>query len=99
MSRIKWTKTAQNDLRAIYAFIARDSQRYARRMVDRIRASVERLEINPYSGGKVLEWDRDDVREIIVGNYRVIHRVQRRQIRILTIVHAARELPEPPDAA
>src|SRR5438034_4498592 len=99
MSRIKWTRTAQSDLRAIDAFIARDSPRYARRTVDRIRSAVERLEGNPYPGDKVAEWDRDDLRQVSAGRYRVIYRVQRRQVRILTVVPEARELLEPPDAA
>jgi plasmid stabilization system protein ParE len=62
VSKIKWTQTARNDLRAIYEFIGRDSRQYAQRTIDRIRAAAERLDANPYSGGKVLEWDRQDVR-------------------------------------
>jgi toxin ParE1/3/4 len=96
MSRIVWTRTAIDDLRAIRAYISRDSVQYAKRMVERIKSAVERLEANPRSGGKVLEWDRDDLREIIVGNYRVIYRIYRRKIQILTVFHAARQLPEQP---
>jgi toxin ParE1/3/4 len=99
MSRIRWTETAQSDLRAIHTLLARDSPRYARRAVDRIRESTDRLDLNPYAGDKAPECDRDDVREMLVGPYRVIYRAQRRQVRILTVVHAACEPAEPPDAA
>jgi len=42
------------------------------------------------------EWDREDVREILVGNYRVIHRVQQDGVTILAVIHAARQLPNRP---
>lgn len=95
MKRIVWSYTARADLRAIHDFIARDSRLYARRMVDRIRKSVERLKHHPLSGGMVSEWEREDLREILVGNYRVIYRPEAASVQILTVIHAARQLPSP----
>ncbi len=92
MKTILWTESARADLRAIHAYIARDSRLYARRMVDRIRRAVERLRQFPASGTRVHEWDRPDLREIVVGNYRVIYRLDEKAVVILTIIHAASQL-------
>jgi toxin ParE1/3/4 len=93
MMPIYWTTSARTDLRAIYAYIARDSSIYARRMMSRIKSKVERLKRFPESGSGVEEWDRDDIREIYVGNYRVIHRVFPDRVEILTVIHGAQRLP------
>jgi toxin ParE1/3/4 len=74
MTTIRWTEAARGDLRAIHAYIARDSRAYARRVLDRLRKAVERLSRFPESGAQVLEWDRPDLREIVVSKFRVIYR-------------------------
>jgi len=40
----------------------------------------------------VSEIGRDDIREIILGNYRVIYRITPDEVEILTIYHGARLL-------
>jgi plasmid stabilization system protein ParE len=43
--KVHWTKTAEDHLDAIYAYIAQDSSEYALRVVDRItRRSLSRLQ-------------------------------------------------------
>jgi addiction module RelE/StbE family toxin len=93
MMTIRWTESARADLRAIHAYIARDSRVYAKRMVERLRKAVDRLRRFPGSGTLVPEWDRPELREIVVGNYRVIYRLKERCVEILTVIHAARHLP------
>jgi plasmid stabilization system protein ParE len=95
--KVRWTESARNDLRSLRDYIARDSAVYARRMVDRIKASVTQLASFPELGGKVEEWDREDIRELLEGNYRIIYLVEARKITILTIIHAARQLPKHPN--
>jgi plasmid stabilization system protein ParE len=92
--RIIWSASARADLQAIHAFIARDSRTYARRTIDRIIKATERLRRFPTSGARVAEWDRDDIREIIAGSYRIIYRLQPTQLSIVTVIHAARQLPD-----
>ncbi|MBI3469114.1 MAG: type II toxin-antitoxin system RelE/ParE family toxin [Planctomycetes bacterium] len=70
MTAIRWTWSARRDLRDIHAYVSRDSKVYAQRLVDRIKASVERLRRFPKSGAMVPEWEQEDLREVIVGNYR-----------------------------
>ena len=93
MTAILWTAPAQTDLRAIFAYIARDSRIYAQLMIKLIKTKVQRMRRFPESGTKVEEWNRDDFREIYVGNYRVIHRVLSDRVEILAVVHGAQRLP------
>lgn len=91
--KVHWTETALAHLQGIYACIARDSPTYARRMIDRLTARSRQIETAPLLGGKVLEYDRDDIREVLVRPYRIIYRVKEDQADVLAVVHAARLLP------
>ena len=93
MMPILWTETARADLRSLHAHIARDSPLYARRMVGRVKRSVERLRRSPGSGEIVPEWDRPEIRQIIAASYRVIYRWRGQVVEILGVIHAARQLP------
>jgi plasmid stabilization system protein ParE len=94
MTIVRWSDTSRADLRAIHAFIARDSRIYARQTVERIKKAVERLRRFPGSGTLVRERDRPDLREILVGNYRVIYWLNEGVAVILTVVHASRQLAD-----
>ena len=63
-------------------------------MVERLRKAVGRLRRFPGSGTVVSEWDRPELREIVVGHYRVIYRLKERCVEILTVIDRARHLPD-----
>ncbi len=90
--RIEWTETALDDLAAIGDFIARDSHYYARQFIGKILTAVERLEDHPEIGRRVPEAGRDDVRELIYRNYRIIYLVTTQKVQVLTVVHGRRDL-------
>ncbi len=90
--RIKWSPQAVEDLEAIYHFISRDSLYYAKSVVKKILDSVKQLETFPKMGRIVPEINREEIRERIVYNYRVIYKVEKEIIIILTIVHSSRLL-------
>ena len=70
--QIIWAPAAREDMRAIQAYISRDSRRYARAMLRRILVSVSRLKDFPRIGRRVPEFgELDEIRELIVRNYRV----------------------------
>lgn len=97
MKPIEWTDPARADLRSIRIYIARDSPQYAQRMTARIRKAVDGLRRFTEAGSLVSEWDLDNVREIYVSSYRVIYRIRQTCVEILTVIHAARQLPGSPD--
>ena len=92
--RLYWTRQSRDDLRAIRDFIARDAPRTASAYIRRLRQSVERLREFPYSGQIVSELDREELREVLQGNYRIIYRVGDGRVDILTVYHGARLLDE-----
>lgn len=96
--KVKWTPIARGALRDVKTYIARDSAVYAQNVVDGILRRTRRLKLFPYSGGVVQEYGRDDLREIIFGNYRIIYRVKPRVIEVVAVIHGARQLPtDPPE--
>ncbi len=92
--RAYWTRQAREDLREIRTFIARDAPLTAAAFVRRIRESVTRARVFPELGQVVPELRRNDIREFLHGNYRVIYRVGAGRIDIITVFHSARLLDE-----
>ena len=90
--RIEWSPIAVQ--RAIEAarYIAADNPQAARAWVDALFSTVERLARFPQSGRVVPELGRRRVREILFGAYRVIYRVERSRLLVLTVRHGRRLL-------
>lgn len=70
--KVYWTETAEDHLDAIYAYIARDSPEYALRMVDRLTRRSQQIASFALSGRKVPEYEIEQIREVIEGQYRII---------------------------
>lgn len=94
MVRILWTDIASKDIESIHAFIAKDSRHYADVFVAELIKSVDVLERFQRSGRVVPEYVDDDTREILYRNYRIIYDVVGDTVRILTVIHGARKLPD-----
>lgn len=94
--KVKWTAYAIEDLHAIRIHISRDSEHYAAIIVDRIFARVKQLEAFPESGQMVPEYGREDIREILLHSYRIIHHVLSDHVRVITVVHGSVTLPHAP---
>jgi len=92
MAEVRWTLQATDDLDSIAQFIAKDSPQYARLFVSDVFQAVERLSDFPKSGRIVPELNDPVVREVILGNYRLVYRFKAKLIELLTIYHGARLL-------
>ncbi len=92
MAEVRWTPQAAADLELIAEFIAHDSTHYASLFVIDVLDAVERLVHFPESGRIVPEKNDPKVREIILGNYRIVYRRRADVAEILTIHHGARLL-------
>ncbi len=92
MAQVKWTPQAADDLDTIAEFISRDSPHYAGLLVANILQTVDRLIDFPQSGRIVPEIGDRSLREIILGNYRIIYRLRSDAAEILTVHHGARLL-------
>jgi toxin ParE1/3/4 len=91
--KISWSPLALPRVQEIADFIALDSKRAALKWVDTIFGKVEMLESEPHIGRKVPELNQPDIRELIFGNYRIIYRVLKNQIAIITVRHFKQILP------
>lgn len=92
MAKMKWTPQALDDIEAISNFIARDSTYYAGIFTVEVFEAVENLDLFPESGRIVPELNRNEIGEVILGNYRIIYRVKEKIVEILTVYHSARLL-------
>jgi len=92
--QIVWSPQSLRDLRAVRDYIAIDSERYADLTIARIFSAVERLLDFPQAGRIVPERDDPEIREIIVGRFRVVYRFCGAAIEVATVFRASREYPE-----
>jgi plasmid stabilization system protein ParE len=90
---LRWTSQAADDLRNIRTFIERDSPRYGRLVAERLFEATSRIELFPQSGRVVPELGREDVRELVVGDYRIVYRLERDAAILLTVFRSSQLLP------
>jgi toxin ParE1/3/4 len=90
--KIEWTQPALLDLESIRDHISRDSECYAARFIEKFIEAVESLKNLPKIGRFVPEAEEENIREVLLHNYRIIYRVENNRILVLTIVHGARDL-------
>ena len=91
---VLWSAQSLRDLSAIREYIAEDSETYADLTVSRIFSAVERLLQFPRSGRIVPERTQPELREIIVGRFRVVYRLRDELLEVVTVFRASREFPE-----
>ena len=93
MVRINWTLQAKDDLKNIADYISKDSVKYAKLQVLRLRYKTNILKSQTHIGRIVPEIENRNIRELIEGNYRIIYKIlSENRIDILTIHHSARDL-------
>jgi plasmid stabilization system protein ParE len=90
--RLRWTNRARRDLVEIGRYIARDDPQAARRCVDPLRSRARAAARRPRSGRVVPEFECDDIREVILGSYRIVYRLHRTAVDVLTVFEGHRLL-------
>ena len=92
--RWKLSLRAKADLRRIGHYIARDDPRAAAVWLRKLQDRAKLAGRSPRQGRKLPELDRDDLRETIVGKYRVVYVIRAKVVEILTSFEGHRLLPE-----
>jgi toxin ParE1/3/4 len=92
--RTKFSMQARADLRRIVLRIARDNPEAAQRWYRKIRDRIRLAGRSPRLGRKVPEIDRDDIREAIVGAYRIVYVIEAKAVVIQTIFEGHHLLPD-----
>ena len=92
--KIEWTKTAINRAHEIASYIALDSILESEKWLKNIFNYVKRLENFPESERYVPEiLDKKDLRELVFKNYRIIYRIEKSTVYILTVRSYKQILP------
>jgi len=91
--RIIWSPLAVNRASEIADYIAQDKPSAAEKWIDTVFSKVEQLKSSPEIGRILPEINDSQFRELIYGNYRIIYRIETKQISILTIRHGRQILP------
>ena len=92
MAEVIWSDPALNDLDDIASYIALDKITAAKKLVQKVFYSVERLEQFPDSGRTPPELLNSHYQEIIVGPCRIFYRVQNTSVYILHVMRSERKL-------
>ena len=90
MVKVVWSDLAIEDLKLIYDYIAKDSPHYANKMIDGILSRVYQLENFPNSGRIVPEFKDENLRELIINNYRIVYLVDENFVSISRVHHSAK---------
>ena len=90
--KLRWSARSIKDLDQIELYIARDHPETARRWVEQLRSEARRLPDAPRSGRVVPELQREEIRELLVRNYRIVYLVEEQAVVILTVFERHRLL-------
>ncbi len=91
--KIIWSPLAIDRASEIVEYIAQDKPSAAEKWINTVFSKVKQLKSSPEIGRVVPEIRNDQFRELIYGNYRIIYRIEKTQISILTIRHGKQILP------
>lgn len=86
-----WAPRALERTGEIAQYIAADRPEAARGWVRALFARVATLRDHPRRGRRVPEIGRDEIREVLHGEYRVVYRTEPKQVVVLTVRHGRRQ--------
>ncbi|HEY6172193.1 MAG TPA: type II toxin-antitoxin system RelE/ParE family toxin [Candidatus Kapabacteria bacterium] len=93
MVYVRWSRRALDRIRQIHNYIALDAPDTARKYAETLIRSTDRLVMLPLSGRIVPEFEQENIREIIKGNYRIVYKVlSDTEVIILTVFHSSQLL-------
>jgi toxin ParE1/3/4 len=93
--RVRWTRTAQDDLGAIIDYIATEDLRAAGEVLATLKSAAAKLERFPDRGRVVPELQAMDVftyRELVSRPWRIIYRREENTVFVLAVLDSRRDL-------
>ncbi len=89
--KLIWSGKALNELERIGEYIGEDDPRAATRFVSRLWKRAATLKKHSRLGRIVPEAGDESLREVIEGNYRIVYRLEKGQIIVVTIFEGHRQ--------
>jgi len=93
MTKIIWTSTALERVDEIVQYIADDNPNAALKWLDALFKKVDLIPSHPLSYRIAPEINNKLIREIVFRNYRVIFKVEKTVVTIMTVRHFKQILP------
>ena len=90
--KVIWSKESLDRLIEIEEFIAEDNSEKAAEFTDFIVSKSFPVEENPRIGRMVPEFSDPDIRELIIKCYRLVYRIGKDRIDILTVFEGHRRI-------
>ncbi len=90
--KVLWTENAIQDLLGIKNFIYQDSISRAEEWIIELYAAGEYLAKFSSRGRIVPEFDQNNLRELLIENYRLVYRIKSVSVEIITVFEGHRQL-------
>lgn len=90
--KIVWTENSVQDLLNIKLYIEQDAVERSESWVTELLEAGEGLSIFAERGRIVPEFNQKDLRELLIGNYRLVYRLQPDSIEIITVFEGHRQI-------
>jgi len=84
---LKWTSKALSDLARLYEFLASVNKPAAARTVQGLTKAPTILLANPRVGEQLFQFQPNEVRRILVGQYEMRYEIQHETIYVLRLWH------------
>ncbi len=91
--KIVWSLLAMDRVAEIAGYIAQDKPSEAVAWVNNVFSKIGQLASAPELGRMVPEIQNKQFRELLYGNYRIVYRMEKSRISILTVRHGKQVLP------
>lgn len=90
--KVFWTENAVQDLLGIKAFIAQDSIDRAEDWLTELFNASENFSKFSSRGRIVPEFNQENLRELLIENYRLVYRIKSLTLEIITVFEGHRQL-------
>lgn len=91
--QIRWARSARDDLLEVLAYLVEHaSVTVASAFLDQIESASDTLTVHPNRGSRVREVEVPELRQLIIGEYRLIYRVEEGAVGIVRLIHGRRDL-------
>lgn len=90
--KVVWTDPAIEDLESTIEFIARDSEAYAATLARTFCDAGDSLGELSERGHRLRDPQLSAFRELLVGSYRLVYRVEPQRVLIVGVLHGSRQI-------
>jgi addiction module RelE/StbE family toxin len=88
--KLIWSERALSELERIGDYIGEDNPKAANRFVSRLWKRTAALKKHPRLGRIVPDANDESLREVIEGNYRIVYRLEKGSITVVTVFEGHR---------